>query len=140
MLNSPVVDSLELLPVVPYLGRNSRGEPYLWGSRCENCGETFMGDRKICAKCSARSAMRKVAFGRNGKLYNYTIVHRSRPGVKTPFVSAIVDLEGGGVLKGTLVAPVDSIRFDMPVTLTFGVADQVDAQSRSYLTYYFVPA
>jgi uncharacterized OB-fold protein len=84
--------------------------------------------------------MTEMRLGRTGKLYNYTIVHRSRPGVKTPFVSAVVELDGGGVLKGTLAAAPESIRFDMPVTLTFGVADQRDSRGRSYLTYYFVSA
>jgi len=68
------------------------------------------------------------------------VVHRSRPGVVTPFVSAIVELDGGGVLKGTLEAPVDEVRFDMPIKVLFRKADQVDAKGRSYITYYFARA
>ena len=44
------------------------------------------------------------------------------------------------MVKGNLVAPEDEIRFDMPVRLVFGQADNVDAKGRFYLTYHFVKA
>ena len=30
-------------------------------------------------------------------------MHRSFPGIEVPYVSAIVDLEGGGTIKGNLI-------------------------------------
>ena len=47
--------------------------------------------------------MSAVKLSNKGKLYNYTVVHRNFPGVPVPFISAIVDLDGGGCLKGNLV-------------------------------------
>lgn len=38
-----------------------------------------------------------------GTLHAYTIVHRSFPGVATPFVSAVVALDGGGYVRGNVV-------------------------------------
>ena len=44
--------------------------------------------------------MQPIRLGERGRLYSYTVVYRSYPGIKVPFISAIVDLEGGGCLKG----------------------------------------
>ena len=64
----------------------------------------------VCAACGARNKMSAVKLSNEGKLYNYTVVHRNFPGVPVPFISAIVDLEGGGTLKGNLVDMVRSRR------------------------------
>ncbi len=39
------------LPAVPFLKIPDDGEPYLEGARCEACGETFLGQRMVCAAC-----------------------------------------------------------------------------------------
>jgi uncharacterized OB-fold protein len=130
-------------PAVPFIAIPDEGEPYLVGSRCAKCGETFLGHRETCAACGARSAMQEVKLSDRGKLYNYTIVHRNFPGVAVPFVSAIVDVEGGGTLKGNLegVAPVpDAIKFDMPVKIVIKDAGRKDKDGNSYLAYFFQPA
>ena len=78
-----------------------------------------------------------------GTLYNFTVVHRNFPGVAVPFVSAIVDLDGGGTLKGNLIDIVPSpaaIKFDMPVKVVFGDAGRKDKDGNSYLAYFFTPA
>ena len=133
-------ESGDLLPIVPSLTRDANGEPGLQGVKCGSCGQVFLGERKVCASCGARDQMQPVTLGKTGKLYNYTIVHRSFPGVKTPFVSAIVDLDGGGVVKGNLVAAEEDLAFDMPVKMVFDKADRTDAKGREYLTYYFIQA
>ena len=60
-----------------------------------------------------------------------------------PFISAIVDLDGGGVVKGNLIdfppSP-EAIKFDMPVRLVFKDAGRKDKDGASYLSYFFVPA
>jgi uncharacterized OB-fold protein len=127
-----------LLPIVPYIALNSRGEPELLGRRCMACGEIFLGRPKVCARCGARDAMKTTQLASTGKLYVWTTVNRSLPGVPTPFVFAIVDLDGGGVVKGTLMAPERELRYDLPVKIVFEKADAVDAKGRSYLTYHFV--
>ena len=72
----------------------------------------------------------------------YSIVHRSFPGVEVPYVSAIVDLEGGGTVKGNLInvePEPEQIKMGMPVELVFKKAPRKDAEGNEYLTYYFQP-
>ena len=38
-----------------------------------------------------------------GVVRTFTIVHRAAPGVPTPYVSVVVDLDGGGVVKANLL-------------------------------------
>lgn len=84
--------------------------------------------------------MRSLSLGKTGTLYNYTTVHRCLPGVPVPFVFGIVDLDGGGTVKGNIVADADDLRFDMPVRLVFETLERADAKGRSYLSYHFVKA
>jgi uncharacterized protein len=103
----------------------------------------FLGPRMVCAACGARNQMAAVRLADKGTLYNFTVVHRNFPGVPVPFISAIVDLEGGGTLKGNLVDMVPSpeaIKFDMPVNVVFRDAGRKDKDGNSYLAYFFTPA
>ncbi len=131
-------------PAVSFLKIPKDGAPYLEGVKCGACGEVFVGvDRTSCAACGARGKMETVKLADKGKLYNFTIVHRNFPGVPVPFVSAIVDLDGGGTLKGNLldVNPVpDAIKFDMPVKVVIQDAGRKDKEGNSYLAYFFKPA
>lgn len=131
------------LPVVPYLKIPEGGEPYLEGYKCGHCNAIFLGQRMVCASCGTRNQMSAVKLSNEGKLYNFTVVHRNFPGVPVPFISAIVDLEGGGTLKGNLVDMVPSpeaIKFDMPVKVVYRDAGRKDKDGNSYLSYFFVPA
>ena len=133
----------ELRPAVSYLKYGSDGKPYLAGVKCAKCGETFLGEREVCAKCGARGSMQAKRLADTGRLYNYTIVHRNFPGVPVPFVSAIVDLDGGGTVKGNLleVEPDPAkIKFDTPVKVVYRDAGRKDKEGNSYLAYFFVPA
>lgn len=130
----------ELRPIVPYIGADADGEPALIGCRCGGCGEILIGEPQVCIRCGARGGMTPLVLGRTGKLYNYTTVYRCLPGVPVPFVFAIVDLDGGGTVKGNLVAEEGDTAYDMPVRLVFEHAAQKDAKGRSYLTYHFIKA
>lgn len=130
-------------PAVPYLKIPETGEPYLAGSRCRACGEIFLGERQVCARCCARDRMEPMKLSNRGRLYTYTVVYRSFPGVKVPFVAAIVDLEGGGSVKGTLV-DVDpdpaKLSFNMPVKVVYRDAGQKDKDGNPVLCFFFTPA
>jgi uncharacterized OB-fold protein len=131
------------LPVAPYLKTPDGGEPYLEGHKCGKCGEIFLGARRVCGACGARDAMSAVKLANTGKLYNWTVVYRNFPGVEVPFISAIVDLDGGGSIKGNLVDMLpdpQSIKFDMPVKVVYRDAGRKDKEGNSYLSYFFVPA
>lgn len=125
-----------LLPII----HANEGHPFVAGSRCTQCGHTYVGPRDVCAKCTARNAMEPVHLSETGKVWAWTVVHRSFPGVVTPFIDVIVDLDDGAHIKGTLV-DVDPAKVgpDMPVRMVF--RDVVPAGAdKPYLTYLFVPA
>ena len=131
------------LPAVPYLKIPDDSEPFIEGHRCSSCGATFLGVRDNCSKCGARDSMEPVRLSNQGELYSYCIVHRSFPGIEVPYVSAIVDLEGGGTVKGNLinVEPDPSkIDFGMPVEVVYDDAlGRKDSDGNSYLSYFFQP-
>lgn len=131
------------LPALPIIRISDRGEASLVGSRCTHCGATYTTERLACAACCRRDGIEPQPLGMSGTLYNYTIVHRSYPGVPVPFVSAIVDLEGGGTLRGTLVEvepdPVKLPR-DLPVDIVFRDTGQTGPEGKPFLSYFFVPA
>jgi uncharacterized protein len=131
------------LPVVPFLKIPDGGDPYLEGHVCKLCDSTFVGARSVCSRCGARDQMQVRALSSKGTLHTYSIVHRSLPGIEVPYISAVVDLEGGGTVKGNLigVAPdPDKIRFGMPIAVVFGDAlGRKDNEGRPYLGYFFRP-
>ena len=132
------------LPVVDWLKGAATNDPYLEGQKCGECGAIYLGERNTCAKCGARDKIEPTRLSNKGKLYVYSIVHRSFPGIEVPYISAIVDLEGGGTIKGNLInvePDPDKIEFDMPVEVVFDDAlGRKDKDGNSYLSYFFQPA
>ena len=136
-------DSRAAVPAVPFMAIDTDGRPHLVGSRCAGCGAVRPETRSVCAACGARSGIEAVRLSERGRLYSYTIVHRSFPGVRTPFVAAIVDLDGGGSLKGTLVEvepDPKALTPDMPVQIVYRDCGQKAADGSPFLAYYFVPS
>jgi uncharacterized OB-fold protein len=128
------------VPIVDYLVLDD-GAPHLVANRCDTCGALYFDRRNACAKCSGRSFSRE-RLADDGKVRSYTIVHRAAPGVPTPYVSAIVDLTGGGVVKANLLnvepSP-DHVRFGMDVRLTTTVAG-VDDEGTEAVQFGYEPA
>jgi uncharacterized OB-fold protein len=83
------------------------------------------------------------ALSNVGTLYTYSIVFRSLPGIEVPYISAVVDLEGGGSLKGNLIGvPLEpnGIPFGMPVSVVYkDVQVRRDKESAACLSYFFQP-
>jgi uncharacterized protein len=131
------------LPVVDFLKIPESGEPYLEGHKCAACGAMYLGPRAACAKCGARDQIAATRLANEGQLYVYSIVHRSFPGVDVPYVSAIVDLDGGGTLKGNLIGVEPDpakIKMGMPVRVVYKDAlGRKDRDGNSYLSYFFEP-
>ena len=131
------------LPVVEYLKLPDDGEPYLEGHKCGECNSIFLGEREVCSNCTARGKIKPVKLSNKGKLYSYSITFRSFPGIDVPYISAIVDLEGGGTIKGNLIdcePDPEKIEYDMPVEVIFDDAlGRKDAEGNSYISYFFKP-
>lgn len=132
------------LPAVDYLKVPEGADPYLEGHRCGSCGAIFIGARSVCSKCGARDQMSATPLSNEGELYVFSIVHRSFPGIEVPYVSAIVDLKGGGTVKGNLVnvePDPEHVRIGMPVRVIYGDAlGRKDRDGNSYLSFFFEPA
>ena len=131
------------LAAVPWLKIPESGEPYLEGQQCGSCGAIFLGERSVCSKCGARDQLEPTRLSNQGELYVFSIVHRSFPGIDVPYVSAIVDLEGGGTVKGNLIGidpDPEKIRIGMPVEVVYKDAlGRKDKEGNAYLSYFFQP-
>ena len=61
-----------------------------------------------------------------------------------PYISAIVDLDGGGTVKGNLIGiepDPENIEFDMEVDVVYKDAlGRKDSDGNSYISYFFQPA
>ncbi len=136
-------DQAHPLAAVPYLSVPEDGEPHLFGSKCQECGAVFLGERSVCANCMARDKMDRIQLANQGELYVYSIVHRSFPGIPTPYVSAVVDLDGGGTVKGNLIniePDPSKIEMGMRVEVVYDKAPIKDQEGNEYLIYAFQPA
>lgn len=142
MSNASTRDNM--LPVVDYLKIPDAGEPYLEGLRCSECEAVFTKRQTHCARCFSRDSLQPHRLGATGNLYTYSIVHRTFPGIQVPFISAYVDLDGGGTITGNLinVEPTpEAIDFDLRVNVVFAEAlGRKDTEGNSYLSYFFEPA
>jgi hypothetical protein len=138
-----MADPKKPLPVVEWLKLPEGGEPFLEGHKCQSCGAVFLGERAVCSKCGTRGGLSAVRLSNTGSLYVYSIVHRSFPGIEVPYVSAIVDLDGGGTVKGNLIniePDPEKIRLGMPVEVVYKDAlGRKDREGNSYVSYFFQP-
>ncbi len=106
------------LPFVDYLVLGD--DPHLIARECASCGALYFDRRNACARCGG------LGFGtrrlsNDGVVRAFTIVHRATPDVAVPYVSAVVDLAGGGMAKANLVGvepTPEAVSLGMHVTLT----------------------
>ena len=127
---------------VPYVGYLTLGQdPHLVAQQCQSCSALFLDRRNACASCGRREfGPRRLA--NEGVLRAFTIVHRATPDVRVPYVSGIVDLDGGGVVKANIVGvdPVpDLVKLGMKVALTTFVVGS-DAEGTEAVSFGYRPA
>ena len=120
----------------------SDGGAWIEGFRCDNCGAVVTVATMACRSCASRTPPLPFRATDHGKLFSWSVVHRSYPGIAVPFVSAIVDLDDGLSLKGTLRnADASALKSGMPVTLVLDDAGgSHDKDGAPYVGYHFVPA
>ncbi len=93
-----------------------------------------------CRACASRTPPEAFRARETGKLYSWSVVHRSYPGVAVPFVSAIVDLDDGLSFKGTLRGvAAEGLKMGLPVRLVFDDAGGAkDSAGAPYVGFHFV--
>jgi uncharacterized protein len=108
----------EQVPFVDYLVLGE--DPHLVARECTSCAALYFDRRNACAQCGKREfGPRRLS--NDGIVRTFTIVHRATPDVKVPYVSAVVDLDGGGAAKANLVdlePTPEQVKLGMKVTLT----------------------
>jgi len=133
-------------PAFPFIAVDELGHASLTAQRCGTCGTIYAeSERMACARCGARAdAFSTVEPSYNGTLHSASIVRRAYPGIPVPFISAIVDLDGGptlkGILRGTGLEPAD-VAQGLRVKVVFDDAlGRKDKEGNSYVSHFFEPA
>lgn len=132
-------------PAFTFIALDEQGEPGLVAQRCTRCGAAYADSERVaCGKCGARADMlESFAPKLEGTLHSAVIVRRGFPGVEVPFISAVVDLDGGPTIKGTLrqsgFKP-DDIRQGRRVRVCFDDAlGRKDKDGNAYVAHHFEP-
>lgn len=127
-------------PIVPFLRLGEK--PHLVGLRCRSCGTTYLKSGRVaCGKCGAVSSFDELALSDRGKLWVYSIVHQSAPGIPTPYVAAIVDLPEGVAVRCNIVdvePDPRKILFGMPVRMVTRKV-RTDKEGRDVIAFFFAP-
>jgi uncharacterized protein len=106
----------EQVPLIDYLVLGSA--PHLVARECTSCHARYFGRRNACANCF-EDEFCSVELPTSGVVRSFTIVSQAAPGIPTPFVAAIIDLDGTSVRANLLnVEPDDEhVRLGMEVRL-----------------------
>jgi uncharacterized OB-fold protein len=132
------------LPIVPFLHipDDPKDTPYLFGSKCKQCGVVYLGSRMACGRCFSTEPMEEVRLSDRGELHVFSIVHQSAPGIPVPYVAAIVDLpEGVSVrcnIEGVEPDP-KNLKFGMPVEM-FTEKVHTDREGNEIIAFKYRPA
>ncbi len=92
-------DVAQQVPLVDYLVLEP--EPHLVAHECTSCGARYFDRRNACAACF-QTEFRTVEIPNEGELRAFTIVGQAGPGIKVPFVAAVVDC-GGTSVRGNII-------------------------------------
>jgi uncharacterized OB-fold protein len=128
------------ISMVEYL-ELSNGEPHLVANVCNECGATYWDRRNACAKCG-KTEFESRQLSNDGELVSFSIVHRAAPNVPTPYVSAVVHLDGGGAVKANLIdvdPDPEKVQLGMKVKLKTFVAG-TDDDGTEAVAFGFAPA
>ncbi len=132
-------------PILPIL--KLQPKPHLDGVKCGSCGALFLDVKRVaCSKCGTPGKLTPVPLSDKGKVWVFSVVHQSFPGIKTPYVTAIVDLPEGISVKSNLV-DVDPEElqknpqkaFGMPVELVVNPVAK-DRQGNEVMAFQFRPS
>ena len=127
------------IAVVDYLVLGD--EPHLEANKCVSCGALFFDRRNACARCG-KTEFNREALSTTGVLRSFTIIHRAAPGVPVPYVSGVVELDGGGVVKANILemgADPEKIELNMKLRLTT-FACGTDDEGTEAVAFGFIPA
>jgi uncharacterized OB-fold protein len=127
------------IPIVDYLVLDD-GAPYLVANESVTSGALYF-DRRNADALSGTTDFRQRRVADTGVVRTFTIVYRAAPGVPTPYVSVLVNLDGGGIVKANLlnVEPTpERVRVGMKVRMTTYVVG-VDDDGTEAVAFAYEP-
>jgi uncharacterized OB-fold protein len=127
------------IPMVDYLVLD--GEPHLVSQECKGCGALFFDRRNACARCGKRTFGTRD-LSPNGVVRSFSIIHQAAPGVPVPYVSSVIDLDGGGSVKANVLniePDPEHVKLGMKVRMTTFVAG-TDDDGTEAVAFAFEPA
>jgi uncharacterized protein len=126
------------IPLVSYLALTP--EPHLVAHECTACGARYFDRRNACAACPGME-FRPAALDAVGTVRTFSIVYMAAPGVKVPFVAAVVDCGGTQVRANLINVPTDPehVRVGLPVRLAV-YSLGADAEGTEAIGFGFEPA
>ncbi|MCW2621007.1 MAG: putative nucleic-acid-binding protein containing a Zn-ribbon [Frankiales bacterium] len=125
------------IPLVDYLALEP--EPHLVAQVCTSCGAPYFDHRVACANCFGQD-FRAEPVATEGEVISFTIVAFGAPGVKVPFVAALIECGGVRVAGNIVDTPPDPehVKLGMKVRLTtFSLG--VDGEGTEAIGFGFAP-
>ena len=120
------------------------GTGHLIANRCQRCNITFFPKRDFCINCFKDDQLEDIKLNSRGTLHTFTVVYRTTPDFKTPYIIGYVDLEKNGV---RIFAPIsdcepEDLQIGMEMELVFGkrIKKPMDENDKKVLAYRFRPA
>jgi len=104
-------------------------EKKLMGSKCKDCGASYVPVRKLCTKCNSVN-MEWAEMSGKGKIEAFTCITVGTPffvekgyGRNKPYCFSVIRLDEGPMISGQLIgvdeSKPDTIKIGMPVKATF---------------------
>jgi uncharacterized OB-fold protein len=90
-----------VLPIVEYFAPYPEN-PHLLAFVCDKCSARYLERRNGCGRCGGQGFSRHTV-PTTGTVDAYTVVWRSEPGIEVPFVSCLVDVGEGLIVKSNLI-------------------------------------
>ena len=119
---------------------NEDGSGYLLTNTCERCEVSFFPRRTKCIRCLKDDKLRNTTLYKGGKLYTYTVVHRSTPEFNLPYMVGYIDFEEAGVRVFSQLTQCkwEDLEIGMKMELVFEEMDMSEKEKRK-LVYKFRP-
>lgn len=115
---------------------DEKGNHRLKANTCTKCNIAFFPMRDICTNCYSENYLKEIFLADEGTLYGFTVVYRSFPQFKTPYVIGYVDIDENKVrVFGQIdMSEPEKLKTGTPMKVVF------DKNSENVIPYYFKTA
>lgn len=124
--------------------KDEDGSGFLIANKCQHCNTSFFPKRDSCTECYGNDQLKDIKLSTRGTLHTFSVVYRSTPNFKTPYIIGYIDLEHDGV---RIFAPItgckpEDLSVDMDMELVFDKTNRLpkDESDNRLLTYKFRPS